>query len=62
MKIALSIRAKTFYIERMEQHLKRMRSDLETTTTHFDEIVDERIEQLIQKAEDGDSKKPTKEE
>ena len=57
-KTALSIRTQTLYIKRLERHLEGLRIQLKDTTTRFDEIVDERLEQLLQenkkeKAEDS---------
>ena len=61
-KAALSLRAKSLYIERMEQHLKAMREDLEETTANFDQIVEDRIDKLIKVVYEEDSQNPTKEE
>ena len=47
-KTALSIRAQTLYIERLERHLDGLRTRLQETTSRFDEIVDERVEILLQ--------------
>ena len=47
VKTALTIRAQTLYIGRLEEHLAALRNKLEDTTLRFDEIVDERVEQLL---------------
>ena len=47
-KTAISIRAQTLYIERLERHLVGLRSRLQETTSRFDEIVEERVEKLLQ--------------
>ena len=49
-KTALSIRAQSLYISRMEQNLDARRSMLEDLTSRFDEIVQERVEQLLGKS------------
>jgi len=46
-KTALTLRAQTLYIGRLERHLAALRQRLDDTTTRFDEIVDERVEQLL---------------
>jgi len=51
-KIALSIRAQTLRIERLERHLEGLRTKLQETTSQFDEIVDERVEKLLQENND----------
>ena len=56
-KIALSIRAQTLYIERLERHLDGLRNRLKNTTSRFDEIVDERVEMLLQLNEEEKSEK-----
>ena len=47
VRTALSLRAQTLYIGRLENHLAALRQQLDDTTTRFDEIVDERLEQLL---------------
>jgi len=61
-KAALSLRAKSLYIERMEKHLIAMRQDLEDTSSNFDQIVEDRIDKLIKVVYEEDSQIPTKEE
>jgi hypothetical protein len=51
-KIALSIRAQTLRIERLERHLEDLRTKLQETTSQFDEIVDGRVEKLLQENND----------
>ena len=48
-KTGLSIRVQSLYIERLEHHLQGLRGRLEDTTIRFDEIVEERVSQLLQK-------------
>jgi hypothetical protein len=59
VRTALSIRAQTLYIERLKRHLQGLQARLEDTTIRFDEIVGERLEQLLQ-AVDGESKEEKK--
>lgn len=60
-KIALSIRAQTLYIERLERHLDGLRTRLKETTSRFDEIVDERVEILLQEnSEEKQEETPSK--
>ena len=47
VRTALSIRAQTLYIERLEKHLLGLRTRLEDTTEKFDEIVGDRVGQLL---------------
>jgi hypothetical protein len=61
-KTALSIRAQSLYIERLERHLDGLRNRLKETTSRFDEIVDERVEKLLQENNDEKSEEsPLKE-
>ena len=46
-KTALTIRAQSLYISRLEKHLAACRAKLEDTTARFDEIVDTRVNELI---------------
>ncbi len=46
-KTALKLRAQTLYIGRLERHIDALRQELDDTTTRFDEIVDDRVEQLL---------------
>lgn len=60
-KTALSIRAQTLYIERLERHLDGCRTRLQETTSRFDEIVDERVEMLLQEnSEEKPEETPSK--
>jgi hypothetical protein len=56
---ALSIRAQTLYIKRLERHLEGLRTQLEDTTSRFDEIVEQRVEQLLQENNKEKSEEPT---
>jgi hypothetical protein len=58
-KTALSIRAQTLYIKRLERHLEGLRTQLEDTTSRFDEIVEQRVEQLLQENNKEKSEEPT---
>jgi len=46
-KTALTLRAQTLYIGRLEKHLDALRNRLEDTSARFDEIVTQRVEQLL---------------
>ena len=46
-KTALTLRAQTLYIGRLEKHLNALKSRLEDTSVRFDEIVAQRVEQLL---------------
>gem|GEM_PF-2723060 len=46
-RTALLLRAQTLYIGRLEKHLAALRVQLDETTSGFDEIVNERVEQLL---------------
>ncbi|MBC8309585.1 MAG: hypothetical protein ISR75_00675 [Phycisphaerales bacterium] len=59
VRTAMSIRAQTLYIERLEQHLVGLRTRLEDTSNRFDEMVGERLEQLLQVVSDEPSEKPS---
>lgn len=59
VRTAMSIRAQTLYIERLEQHLVGLRMRLEDTSNRFDEIVGERLEQLLLVVSDEPGKKPS---
>ena len=48
LRTAMSIRAQTLYIERLEQHIVGLRTKLDDTSNRFDEIVNERLNQLLQ--------------
>lgn len=48
VKTGLSIRVQSLYVERLERHLRGLRERLEDTSARFDEIVEERVEQLLQ--------------
>jgi hypothetical protein len=50
VKTALSIRAQTLYIERLERHLDGLRTRLQETTSRFDEIVNDRVESLLKES------------
>ena len=54
-KTALSIRVQTLSINRLERHIAALRQKIADTSDRFDEVVEERIEQLLSK-----TKKPTK--
>jgi len=56
VKIAISIRAQSLYIERLERHLAALRTRLEDTSLRFDEIVDARLNQLLQAVGDEKAK------
>jgi|TARA_B100000315_G_scaffold252795_1_gene290317 hypothetical protein len=47
VKTALTVRAQSLYISRLEKHLAALRTKLEDTTARFDEIVDTRVNELI---------------
>jgi hypothetical protein len=53
-KTALSIRAQTLHIERVERHLDGLRTKLQETTSRFDEIVDERLESLLKETREDE--------
>ena len=55
-KTALSIRAQTLRIERVERELDGLRTRLQETTFQFDKIVDERVEELLQEINEEKSK------
>ena len=46
-KTALTLRVQTLYIGRLEKHLNALKSRLEDTSVRFDEIVAQRVEQLL---------------
>ena len=46
-KTALTLRVQTLYIGRLEKHLTALKSRLEDTSVRFDEIVTQRVEQLL---------------
>lgn len=46
-RTALSIRAQTLYIERLERHLEGLRERLADTSERFDEVVEASVEKLI---------------
>jgi len=57
-RTALSLRAQTLHIGRLEDHILGLQAKLKDTTTRFDEIVNERVEQLllsIQKTNKGEA-------
>ncbi len=58
VKTAISIRAQTLYIERLERHLEGLQARLEDTSARFDEIVDERVAQLLHAVGDEQAKQP----
>lgn len=58
VKTAISIRAQTLYIERLERHLEGLQARLVDTSARFDEIVDERLEQLLHAVGDEQAKQP----
>lgn len=43
----IAIQAQTLFIERLEQHLAGLRNRLDDTAQRFDEIVEERLDQLL---------------
>lgn len=43
----IAIRAQSLFIERLEQHLAGLRDRLDDTAQRFDEIVDDRLNQLL---------------
>ena len=49
-------------IERLERHIDALRVRLEDTSLRFDEIVDERLNQLLQAVRDEDEKPGSQEE
>ncbi|MBC8201664.1 MAG: hypothetical protein H8E86_06405 [Planctomycetes bacterium] len=46
-KTALTLRAQTLYIGRLEKHLDALRKRLDDTSVRFDEIVAQRVDQLL---------------
>ena len=46
-KTALSIRAQTLYIERLERHLEGLRERLADTSERFDEVVEATVDELL---------------
>jgi hypothetical protein len=46
-RTALSLRAQTLHIGRLEDHILGLQAKLKDTSSRFDEIVNERVEQLI---------------
>jgi len=54
-KTALSIRVQTLSINRLERHIAALRQKIADTSDRFDEVVEERVEQLLSK-----TKKPAK--
>jgi hypothetical protein len=62
VKTAISIRAQMLSIERLERHIDALRVRLEDTSLRFDEIVDERLNQLLQAVRDEDEKPGSQEE
>lgn len=55
-KTALSIRAQSLYIVRLERHLEGLRIRLEDTTSRFDEIVEERVAVLLDQSKEEKTK------
>jgi hypothetical protein len=51
-KTALTLRAQTLYIGRLEKHLDALRGRLEDTSVRFDEIVAQRVDQLLNTVQD----------
>lgn len=49
-KTALSIRAQTLSINRLERHIAAMREKIESTSENFDEVVEEHVERILQNA------------
>jgi hypothetical protein len=54
-KTALSIRVQTLSINRLERHIAALRQKIADTSDRFDEVVEERVEQLL-----SETKKPAK--
>lgn len=54
-KTALSIRVQTLSINRLERHIAALREKIADTSERFDEVVEERVKQLL-----SEPKKPTK--
>ena len=46
-RTAISIRAQTLHIDRLEKHLEALRKKLENTTLKFEDIVETRVNQLL---------------
>ena len=59
VKTAISIRAQSLYVERLERHLAALRTRLEDTSLRFDEIVDKRLDQLLQAVGDEKDNQPS---
>ena len=47
-RTALSLRAQTLHLGRLEEHIQGLQDKLQDTTDRFDEIVTERVTQLLQ--------------
>lgn len=58
VKTAISIRSQMLSIERLERHIEALRTRLEDTSLRFDEIVMERIDQLLHAVGDEKSNQP----
>jgi hypothetical protein len=54
-KTALSIRVQTLSINRLERHIAALRQKIADTSDRFDEVVEERVEELL-----SETKKPAK--
>ena len=46
-RTAISMRAQTLHIDRLEKHLEALRKKLENTTLKFEDIVETRVNQLL---------------
>jgi hypothetical protein len=46
-RTALSLRAQTLHLSRLEEHIKGLKHKLQDTSDRFDEIVEERVAQLL---------------
>jgi len=58
VKTAISIRSQMLSIERLERHIDALRIRLEDTSLRFDEIVVERLDQLLNAVGDEKTKQP----
>lgn len=57
-RIALGMRAQHLYIERLEQHLATMRTRLDGMADRFNELVEERLERLLESEPRGEDQVP----
>ncbi len=59
VRTAMSVRAQKLYIQRLERHLSGLQEQLEDTSNRFDEIVQDRLGQLLRAVEIDESNSET---